>query len=92
MWLDFITPLIDKTKYTDSLGGQMTDPEIRDFLGAALGNVLCQARALGELHSLADIRSMVRDSFAHEMREFHPSTDSLAKWEDAAARWALLDA
>ena len=58
----------------------------------ALGNVLCQARALGELHSLADIRSVVRDSFAHEMREFHPSTDSLAKWEDAAARWALLDA
>ena len=56
----------------------------------ALGNVLCQARALGELHSLAEIRSVIRESFSHEMRDFQPNADSLAEWEDAAARLRLL--
>ena len=56
----------------------------------ALGNVLCQARALGELHSLAEIRSVIRESFSHEMRDFQPSADSLAEWDAAAARWQLL--
>ena len=55
----------------------------------ALGNVLCQARALGELHSLAEIRSIIRESFSHEVRDFQPNADSLAEWEDATARLRL---
>ena len=55
----------------------------------ALGNVLCQARALGELHSLAEIRSVIRESFSHEVRDFQPNADSLAEWEDATARLRL---
>jgi len=58
----------------------------------ALGNVLFQAKAAGELHSVSEIRSVVRDSFAHEMREFHPHTESLADWDAAAARWKALTA
>ena len=55
----------------------------------ALGNVFCQARALGELHSLAEIRSIIRESFSHEVRDFQPNADSLAEWEDATARLRL---
>jgi len=56
----------------------------------ALGNVLFQAKAAGELASLGEIRAVIRESFAHEMREFHPQRESLAVWEAAAARWAKL--
>ena len=58
----------------------------------ALGNVLFQAKAAGELQSVSEIRSVVRDSFAHEMREVHPHTESLADWDTAAARWKALTA
>ncbi len=54
----------------------------------ALGNVLFQARAAGELGSMAEIRAVIRDSFQSEMREFHPNAESLADWESAAARWS----
>jgi sugar (pentulose or hexulose) kinase len=54
----------------------------------ALGNVLFQARASGELHSMADIRAVIRESLQSEMREFHPNAESLADWEAAAARWS----
>jgi rhamnulokinase len=56
----------------------------------AIGNALMQARASGELGSLAQLRAVVRDSFAHELRTFEPNADSLAVWDQAAARLALL--
>ena len=48
-----------------------------------LGNVLVQARACGELSSLADIRRVAHES--SEVEEFRPEHDSA--WEDAQQRW-----
>lgn len=31
-WVDFILPLLDRSKYTDLAGRQMTEPEVREFL------------------------------------------------------------
>ena len=56
----------------------------------AIGNVLYQARASGEFQSLTEIRGVIRESFASEMRDFHPNTENLAVWEAAAARWEAL--
>ncbi len=52
----------------------------------AIGNLLIQAIAMGDLSSLAALRASVRDSFAIET--FEPQTSPL--WENARARFAAL--
>jgi rhamnulokinase len=51
-----------------------------------LGNLLVQARSHGEIHSLADIRSAVRES--SEVGQIDPA-DTPA-WKDARGRFAEL--
>jgi rhamnulokinase len=51
-----------------------------------LGNVLVQARSHGEIRSLADIRSVVRDS--SEVTQYEPANASA--WSDARGRFADL--
>ncbi|MDR1600691.1 MAG: rhamnulokinase [Oscillospiraceae bacterium] len=50
---------------------------------SAIGNLLTQASALGELKSLSEIRSVVRASFAPKL--FEPSNRD--EWDDAYARF-----
>lgn len=52
-----------------------------------LGNVLFQAKASGEISTLQELRTVVRDSFEHEMREFPPDSKQVAQWNDAFVRW-----
>ena len=52
----------------------------------ALGNVLVQARAAGQLDSLADIRHVVRSSA--ELKEFDPAESG--RWNDAWQRFDRL--
>ena len=49
----------------------------------AIGNLLVQAMALGDLSSLADIRDVVRRSF--DIVDFQPR--DVAAWDDAYGRW-----
>jgi rhamnulokinase len=51
-----------------------------------LGNLLVQARSHGEIHSLSDIRSAVRES--SEVVQYDP--DNGAAWQDARGRFAEL--
>ncbi len=51
-----------------------------------LGNVLVQARACGELSSLADIRRVARES--SEVEEIRPEHDE--SWSDARERYATM--
>jgi rhamnulokinase len=53
----------------------------------AMGNLLVQARADGQLSSLAEIRALVRSS--SELTTFVPGP--AAPWEDAAGRFAALN-
>ncbi|MGA2244328.1 MAG: rhamnulokinase family protein [Verrucomicrobiota bacterium] len=53
---------------------------------AALGNILVQAIALGELESLGEAREVVRNSF--ELKTFFPQ--DAAQWDAAAARFEKL--
>lgn len=48
----------------------------------AIGSVLLQARALGHLQSLADLRTVVRASFPIEV--FEPDASMAARWADIA--------
>lgn len=50
----------------------------------ALGNVMIQARALGLVGSLAEIREVIRSS--SELTEYLPQETD--RWTDAASRWA----
>jgi rhamnulokinase len=50
----------------------------------AMGNLLTQIRASGELGSLADMRAVIRKS--SEVKRYDPG--SAAAWEDAAGRLA----
>jgi rhamnulokinase len=54
----------------------------------AIGNVLVQARAVGELGTLADGRAVVRESFPVE--RFDPQADS--RWLEAIGRFGQLTA
>jgi rhamnulokinase len=56
----------------------------------ALGNVLVQARAHGEIASLHELRSIVRASCGAEIREFWPEKSRSAQWESAYERWRPL--
>ncbi len=53
----------------------------------AIGNLLIQAIALGELDSLAALRRVVRDSFSIETYE----PQQPAKWQQASQRFATLE-
>lgn len=52
----------------------------------AMGNILVQARASGEIGSLAEMRDVVRDSAT--LLRFEPR--DTAAWDDAAARFAAI--
>jgi rhamnulokinase len=54
--------------------------------GTVMGNVLVQARSMGEIGTLAEIRDVVRHST--EIKRFEP-TDR-ARWQQAAERFAGL--
>lgn len=54
----------------------------------AIGNLLIQALALGELDDLAAIRERVRSSF--EPRRFQPDPARTASWDEAARRFEAL--
>jgi rhamnulokinase len=53
-----------------------------------LGNVLMQTRASGEIGSLAELRSVVRDST--EVRTFEPRQGHLTAWQEARSQLADL--
>jgi rhamnulokinase len=53
----------------------------------AIGNVLWQATASGEIASLSEARQIVRESFGSHIQEFHPRSENLAEWDAANARW-----
>jgi rhamnulokinase len=52
----------------------------------AIGNLLIQAIAMGDLQSLAELRGLVRDSFSIE--KFEPQTSR--QWENARQRFSQL--
>lgn len=54
----------------------------------ATGNILMQAMARGELKDLAQLRRIVRQSFA--LQTFEPDQNSKAAWDDAYGRWLSL--
>jgi len=54
----------------------------------ALGNVLVQAKAAGEIDSLAELRSVVAQSCS--LRKFEPSPSQAAAWKAACERFAKL--
>ncbi len=56
--------------------------------GTALGNVLLQARAAGEIGTLAELRAVVKES--SELKTFEPK--NTAAWDEAAARFERLTA
>ena len=53
-----------------------------------LGNVLLQARAAGEIGSLTELRSAVRDS--SDLKQFEPEPIYSAAWQEARSRFADL--
>jgi rhamnulokinase len=54
------------------------------------GNVLMQARAYSEIDSLAELRSIVRNSC--EIQSFTPKPSQVSAWQKARARFAALGA
>jgi len=54
----------------------------------ALGNLLVQARACGELTSLAELRSIVTRS--SELQKFEPESGNASAWQEARGRFAKL--
>jgi rhamnulokinase len=54
--------------------------------GTALGNVLLQARAAGEIGTLSELRTVVRES--SELKTFEPK--NVARWDEAFSRFEKL--
>jgi rhamnulokinase len=51
----------------------------------AIGNIVVQMLALGDIASLAEGRRMIRESFAHESKTYHPRDTN--RWRAALADW-----
>lgn len=51
----------------------------------AIGNLTTQMLAMGDIESLAEGRSIVRDSFADESRTFEPQDSGV--WKEALEKW-----
>lgn len=54
----------------------------------ALGNLMIQARACGEVNSLAELRSIVTQS--SELKQFEPESANASAWQEARSRFADL--
>lgn len=54
----------------------------------AVGNVLTQALARGELSGLAELRAVVRNSF--ELETYHPNPETRGAWDEAYGRYLEL--
>lgn len=51
----------------------------------AIGNLINQMQAMGDIQSLEEGRAIIRESFAHEMKEFEPQDAD--KWSEALTSW-----
>jgi rhamnulokinase len=51
----------------------------------AIGNIIMQMLAMGDIASLDEGRSIIRSSFAHESRTYHPQ--NIDAWEAALEKW-----
>ena len=54
--------------------------------GTVMGNVLVQARSLGEIGSLSEIREVVHNSAA--IKQYEPT--DIDRWKEASARFSEL--
>ncbi|HHY97531.1 MAG TPA: rhamnulokinase [Firmicutes bacterium] len=54
----------------------------------AIGNLLVQAMALGEVKDMTEIRQIIRASF--QLEEFEPREEARGAWEEAYARFKIL--
>jgi rhamnulokinase len=51
----------------------------------AIGNLIMQMLAMGDITSLDEGRSIIRNSFAHESKTYHPQ--DVATWQSGLSRW-----
>jgi sugar (pentulose or hexulose) kinase len=51
----------------------------------AIGNIIMQMLAMGDIASLDEGRSIIRSSFAHESRTYHPQ--NVDSWKSALTNW-----
>jgi sugar (pentulose or hexulose) kinase len=51
----------------------------------AIGNIVMQMLAMGDIASLSEGREIIRNSFAHESRIYHPQ--DAAGWQDGLVQW-----
>ena len=54
----------------------------------AIGNLITQMLAMGDIQSLEEGREIIRDSFANESRVYEPQ--DAAEWKDALEKWRTL--
>jgi rhamnulokinase len=54
----------------------------------AIGNILMQMFAMGDISSLEEGRGIIRDSFAHESKTYLPK--DVAAWKTALKKWRTL--
>ncbi len=51
----------------------------------AIGNIIMQMLAMGDIASLAEGREIIRNSFAHEAKTYHPQ--DVEAWQVALEKW-----
>ena len=54
----------------------------------AIGNLITQMLAMGDIQSLSEGREIIRNSFAGEMNTFEPQDSE--SWKDALAKWRTI--
>ena len=53
----------------------------------AIGNILVQMIALGEIDNISNGRSLIRKSFKNEIKKFEPINEK--EWSEAKNNWKL---
>jgi len=51
----------------------------------AIGNIIMQMLAMGDIISLDEGRSIIRNSFAHESKTYQPQ--DVKAWQEALEKW-----
>jgi hypothetical protein len=80
-WLDFITKLVDERVYVNSIGQQMSQAEIRDFIGHAFETISTNGIANITPGKVTGIGSMANRHAEHRSIHFKDAESAILYWD-----------
>jgi len=88
-WIEYLSPMLDRTRYVDDLGGAMSDAEFRTFLEKAWDNIATDGVASQEPGAFTGIGKRANRHSEHRQIHFKDADSVIRYWETFGERSAI---